>query len=177
MKRQIAIGFFLFILLLSGCAKEQTFEEFFHQKIKEIHVGEKNYSYSLIDTKLNVVSEDDAIAVFKEQNERGEQIFIAYFKKQDNQWEWKHTRGSEWDTPVKWSAMHQPPYIYSGPISDNSITEVFVGKEPGIIMEVENDKRFWYAISPIQDNEVFYIREDGTREKIEEVEHEKNINN
>ncbi|RSL35394.1 hypothetical protein D7Z54_02185 [Salibacterium salarium] len=59
--------------------------------------------------------------------------------------------------------MNQPPYIYSGPISDNSISEVFVGKEKARILEVEEDKRFWYAITPIQDNEVFYNREDGTK--------------
>ncbi len=169
MKTKVAFGFLFFILFITGCAKEQTFEDFFHHKMEEMHEGEESYSYTLVHTKLNVVSEDDAIAVFKEQNEQGEQIFIAYFKRQEEQWEWKHTRGGQWDSPVNWSAMNKPPYIYSGPISDNTITEVFVGEEQGRIMEVEKDKRFWYAVSPKQDNVVFYIREDGTREKIEEV--------
>ncbi|RSL29011.1 hypothetical protein D7Z54_33485 [Salibacterium salarium] len=172
MKRKIAIGFLFFILFLSGCVKEQTFEDFFHQRMEEMHEGEENFTYSLVHKKLNVVNEEDAIAVYKEQNEQGEQIFIAYFKKQDKQWEWKHTRGGEWNSPDKWSATNQPPYIYSGPISDNSISEVFVGKEKARILEVEEDKRFWYAITPIQDNEVFYKREDGAKEKIEEVKHE-----
>ncbi len=172
MNRKTAIVFLLFILFLTGCLKEQTFEDFFHQKMTEMHKGEKNYTYSLVHTKLNVISENDAIAVFKEQNEQGEQIFIAYFKKQDKQWKWKDTKGSEWNSPHKWSATNQPPYIYSGPISDNSISEVIVGKEKAKILEVEGDKRFWYAISPIQDNEVFYNHEDGTNKKIEEIKHD-----
>lgn len=40
------------------------------------------------------------------------------------------------------------------------------------MLEFEEGKRFWYAISPIQDNEVFYIREDGTKGKIEEINYE-----
>lgn len=122
------IGILSLLLFLTGCVSEQTFEEFFHHEMEEMHEGEENYSYSLVHTKLNVVKEDDAIAVFKEQNERGEQIFLAYFKKHNKQWDWKHTRGGEWDSPVKWSAMNQSPYIYSGPISDNSITKVYVGE-------------------------------------------------
>lgn len=136
MKRKMSIGFLFLIVFLTGCVKEQTFEEFFHEEMEEMHEGEEDYSYTLVDTKLNVIDEDDAIAIFNEQNERGEQIFIAYFKKQDKQWEWKQTTGNEWDSPVKWTAMNQPPYIYSGLIYNNAITEVFVGEEQGIIMEV-----------------------------------------
>ncbi|HWJ77017.1 MAG TPA: hypothetical protein VNR61_02950 [Niallia sp.] len=72
MKRIIAIGFIFSIIFITECVKEQTFEEFFHQKMEEMHVGEENYSYTLVHTELNVVHEADAIAVFKELNERGE---------------------------------------------------------------------------------------------------------
>ena len=57
--------------------------------------GEKNYSYSLIHTELNAVHKGDAITVFKESNKQGEQMFIAYFEKENNQWEWKQTWGAE----------------------------------------------------------------------------------
>lgn len=53
--------------------------------------GEKNCSYSLIHTELNAVHEGDAITVFKECNKQGEQIFMAYFEKENNQSEWKQT--------------------------------------------------------------------------------------
>lgn len=120
-----------------------------------------NYSY--------ISGHSNAIAVFKEHNERGEQIFIAYFEKQNQQWEWKQTRGAEWDSPVKWSVMNRPPYIYSGPISDNFVTEVYVGGKQAKVIEIDDDKRFWYAKSPTQDAEVYYIKEDKTKEKIERI--------
>lgn len=170
MERKLIVGFLLCVVFLVGCLKEQTFEEFFHQKMKEIHKGEQNYSYTLVHTELNAVHEDDAIAVFKEQNNEGEQIFIAYFEKKDNQWAWKQTRGAEWNSPVKWSSMNQKPYIYSGPISDKLITEVFAGKEPAKIITVDGDKRFWYAISPVKVVEVMMVKVDGTKEIIDEVD-------
>jgi Mg/Co/Ni transporter MgtE len=138
LKRNIIIGFLFFIVFLVGCSREQIFEDFFQQKMKEMHKGEKNYSYSLLHTELNAVHEGDAIAVFNEHNNQGEQIFIAYFEKENNQWEWKQTRGAEWNT----------------------------------LINVEDDKRFWYAISPIKDVKVKTVKEDGTEEVIEEINHE-----
>jgi hypothetical protein len=138
----------------------------------EMHTDEKNYSYSLIRTELNAVHEDDAIAVFKEHNNQGEQIFIAYFAKENNQWEWKQPRGAELDSPVKGSTMNQAPFIYSGSISDKSIAEVFAGDEPATIINVEGDNRFWYVISPIKDVEVMTAEKDGTKEIIEEINRE-----
>lgn len=175
LKQKIIFGLITIfcIVFLAGCIKYQTFEDFFHQEIKEMHIGEEDYSYSLIHTELNVVHESDAVAVFKEQNNRGDQIFVAYFEKKEKQWEWKQTRGAEWNTPVKWSSMKQVPYIYSGPISDNSIAEVYAGNVPANIININGDKRFWYAISPIKDVKVTTIKEDGTEEIIEEIDYEK----
>ncbi|WP_188006737.1 hypothetical protein GGGNBK_05100 [Sporosarcina sp. ANT_H38] len=68
--------------------------------------------------------------------------------------------------------MNQPPYIYSGAISDNSILEVYVGDEPSKIISVEGEKRFWYAISPTKDVEITLIKDDGSKEIIEEIDHE-----
>jgi hypothetical protein len=121
---------------------------------------------------MNVVHQDDAIAVFKEHNQRGEQIFIAYFERQNGNWMWKQTRGAEWDTPVQWSSMHEPPYIYSGAISDNSISEVYAGNNKAKIITVQGNKRFWYAISDQKDVEVKFIKKDGTQEIIEEIDEE-----
>lgn len=161
--------------LLSGCAKEQTFEEFFHQEKKEDereYNDDVDYSYSLVYQEQDIVQENDAIAVYTENNFYGEQIFITYFKKENDRWYWEQTRGAEWDTPHKWSAMHETPYIYSGAISDNDITEVYAGREKANIIEVEGDKRFWYAISPSKEVEVKYVREDGTEEFIESMDKE-----
>ncbi|USK42245.1 hypothetical protein [Cytobacillus oceanisediminis] len=172
MKKNKIIWFLLCIVFLVGCSIEQSFEKFFKQEMTKKHTGEKNYSYSLIHTELNAVHDGDAIAVFKEQNNQGKQIFIAYFEKENNQWKWKQTRGAEWDSPVKWSSMQQEPYIYSGTLSDKSIDEVFASDEPGKIINVEDGKRFWYVISPIKDAEVTMVKEDGTKEIIEEINHE-----
>ena len=44
---------------------------------------DENFSYAFIHTEVNAVHEDDGIAVLKEHNIQGEQIFIAYFEKTD----------------------------------------------------------------------------------------------
>ena len=174
-KKVILLTVFTLITILAACSDKPTFEEFFHKEMKENakeYDKEVNYSYSLIHKEEEVIQPNDAIAVFTEHNPRGEQVFIAYFKQEDGHWEWKQTRGAEWDTPVKWSAMHQEPYIYSGAISDSSIKEVFAGRKKATIIEVEGDKRFWYAISDTKDVEVKIVKEDGAQEVIEELDDE-----
>ncbi|WP_212376998.1 hypothetical protein [Alkaliphilus sp. B6464] len=66
--------------------------------------------------------------------------------------------------------MNQVPYIYSGAISNKTISEVYVGEEPAKIIEVEGDKGFWYAISDIKDVQVKIVKNGGTQEIIEEFE-------
>ena len=154
-------------ILMVGSSHEQTFESFFHEKMKDMHIGEVGFSYGLVQMEFNVVHEDDAIAVFRENSEDDEeQIFIAYIEKVDNQWEWIRTSGAEWNSPVKWSSMNQPPYIYSGAINDNSISEVYAGDEPSKIIIFEDEKRYWYAISPSKDVEISIIKDDGSKEII-----------
>lgn len=153
-----------------GCSNEQTFEEFFQQEMKQMHKGEENYSFTLVHTELNAIHNDDAIAIFTEHNShQGEQIYIAYFEKQDSQWKWKETRGAEWNIPVKWSSMHRQPYIYSGPISDNTITGVYVGEEPAEILDIEGEKRFWYAVNPEENAEIRTVKENGKTEVLEKI--------
>ncbi len=174
-RKIVSLTILTLISILSACSNPSTFEDFFHQKMEEMSEGrdkEEGYSYSLVHKVEEVIQSNDAIAVFTENNPRGEQIFIAYFKQEDGHWNWKQTRGAEWDTPVKWSAMHQEPYIYSGAISDSSIKEVFVGREKANIIEVEGDKRFWYAVSDEKDVEVKMVMEDGTQEVVEELDDE-----
>ncbi|OEH92076.1 hypothetical protein BFG57_16990 [Bacillus solimangrovi] len=167
--------FFLLLSLLIGCSKERTFEEFFH---KEMEAKQEGYdkdvlnSYSLVHHEQNVVQKEDAIAIRRENNIQGEQIFITYFKKENGTWYWEQTRGAEWDTPHKWSAMNELPHIYSGAISDNNITEIYAGEEQAKIIDVEGNKRYWYAVSPFKDVEVKYVRKDGTEEIIESIDYE-----
>lgn len=162
----------VFPLLLVGCSQKDTFESFFHKKMMEMNFGEENFSYKLVHKDFEVIHENDAIAVFKENSNQGEKIYIAYFEEVNHQWQWIQTRGSQWNSPVKWSSMNQPPYIYSGAINDNSITEVYAGDEQAEIITIEDDKKFWYAISPIKDTEVMIVKDDGSKEKVEEIKFE-----
>ena len=171
LKIKLMNGFLLCVLFLVGCSNEQTFEEFFHQEMKRMNKDE-NFTYALVHTELNAIHEDDAIAVLKEHNNLGEQIFIGYFEKNDNRWEWKQTRGAEWDTPHKWSAMHEIPYIYSGAISDINIKEIYASTEKAVIINVEGNKRYWYAISPSKEVQVKFVRKDGTEEIVESIDEE-----
>gem|GEM_PF-2593459 len=174
MKRVMMVSFLFVLVFLLGCSnEEQQFEHFFQQKMTEMHLGEKNFTYSLVQKELNVVHEGDAIAIFLEQKDQEEKIYIAYFEKEKNQWEWIQTRGAKWHSPVQWSAMNSEPYIYSGTIDDNSIVEIYVGDELAKLLPIENDQRFWYAISPIQDVKVKAVHENGIIEMIEEINHEK----
>ncbi|MGD7054758.1 hypothetical protein [Sutcliffiella horikoshii] len=148
----------------------EKFEGYFHQEMEEMHKNENNHAYKLIHSEFNLVHKDDAIAIYKEDNSQGEQIFIAYFEKQDNQWEWKQTRGAQWNSRVNWSSMSEKPYIYSGLIRDISVKEVYAGDEQAEIITIQGDKRFWYAISPVKETEVMIVEDNGNKEVIEEVE-------
>ncbi|MEK4084480.1 hypothetical protein [Psychrobacillus sp. FSL K6-1415] len=64
------------------------------------------------------------------------------------------------------------PYIYSGAINDNSIVIVYAGDERATIIDLEDEKRYWFAISPIKDVKVKMVKTDGTEEVIEEIKHE-----
>jgi len=87
-------------------------------------------------------------------------------------WNWKQSRGAEWDSPQKWSSMSMVPYIYSGAISDDTIKKVYVGQEEAKIIRVKENKRFWFAISTYKDVDVKFIKEDGTEELIEQIDEE-----
>ncbi|PYF06805.1 hypothetical protein [Ureibacillus chungkukjangi] len=177
MKRIKKFGFLLIILtvvLLAGCVKEETLEEYFHKEMtKNLDaevVKETNYSYALVHQELNVVHENDGIAIFTQNSTDGEQIYIAYMEKEKGIWNWRQSRGAEWDTPVKWSAMHQSPYIYSGAISDNAIKKVYAGDIQAKIIQIEGDKRFWYANSSEKDVEVKMEMLDGTQQVVDKVD-------
>ena len=178
MKNSMICVTILFLLFLIGCSqsKEQEFEDFFHaemEKTKEEYGEEFDYTYSLVYTKVHQLNQHhDSIAIFTEHNPNGNQIFIAYFEKVNGKWEWKQTRGAEWDSAVQWSSMSEEPYIYSGTLTDDTIIDVLVGDEPAEIIEVENGKRFWYAISDVQDVKVKAIKEDGSEENVDEINDE-----
>ncbi|MCA0987434.1 hypothetical protein [Guptibacillus algicola] len=162
----------IIIIVLAGCSNKVTFEAFFQAEMEEnrSHYNE-DYSYSLVHQELDVVHENDAIAIFTEHNLQGEQIFIAYFEKVENRWRWKQTRGAEWNDPIQWSAMTKAPYIYSGATTDDSISKVTVNEHPATFIEVEDDKRFWYAISKVEDA-VVEVERDGKVEVMEELDEE-----
>ncbi|ATP40761.1 hypothetical protein CSE16_12265 [Solibacillus sp. R5-41] len=67
--------------------------------------------------------------------------------------------------------MNSEPYIYSCAINDNSIAKVYAGDEQATIIDVEGEKRFWFAISPIKYVKVKVVKIDGT----EEINHLKSI--
>ncbi|WP_303859742.1 hypothetical protein [Alkalibaculum bacchi] len=66
--------------------------------------------------------------------------------------------------------MNHVPYIYSVAIDDTLISEVYAGEAPAKIIQVEGNKRFWYAVSDKKEVQVTVVKSDGTREIIEEIE-------
>jgi len=141
-----------------------SFLTFFDHKMKSL-----NKQYELVHTEFDVVHEDDAIAIFMDNN-NVEQIFIAYFEKTNHQWEWRHSRGAQWESRHNWSSMNNQPYIYSGAIKDPSIKKVLVGEVEAKIITVEDNKRFWFVLSPSEVAEVKYIKENGEMRIVPEHE-------
>lgn len=168
MKKQICFLLLICISLLTGCFKEETFEEFFNKSMEEMHKNENDFSYSIIHKEMDVVHKDDAIAIFIENDSHEEKIIIGYFKKENHRWNWIRTCGTKWDSPIKYSYMSKEPYTYLGTIDDNSISEVYVGEEPAKIIEIEENKRFWYAISKFKNTQVQVLKNDGSNEVIEQ---------
>ena len=70
------------------------------------------------------------------------------------------------------AAMDDIPYIYSGAIIDSSIEEIYAGREKALIIDVEGNKRFWYAISSTKEVQVKFIRNDGSEEIVESIDEE-----
>ncbi|PEE40991.1 hypothetical protein [Bacillus pseudomycoides] len=172
MNRNITYTFLILITFLISCSKEQSFYMYFHEKMQKMHFGQKNNSYTLIHTEMNVSQENDAVAIFTEHNQQGEQIFIAYFEKENGKWSWIRTTGTEWNSPVRWTSMHQIPYIYAGTIHDNAITKVYVGNKNAKIITVEGTKRFWYVVSNTEWAEVKIEKGDGTQEVVGQIDEE-----
>ncbi|TMW70564.1 hypothetical protein [Alteribacter natronophilus] len=159
------------VAFLAGCFREQSFEEFFHEEMERYEDrGER--PYTLVHHEENVVQEDDAIAVFEETNPNGEQIFIAYFEIDNGSWRWGQTTGAEWEDFVNWSVTSNFPYIYAGATQDEMISEVHVGDERAEIIEVENEKRYWFSIHNQDDLDVKFVMEDGTEEYVEWLDYD-----
>ncbi|MDR7856779.1 DUF4309 domain-containing protein [Tissierella sp.] len=184
MKKQIICILLICVTLLTGCLKKTTFDDYFHKTMKEMHKEEKDYAYSLIHNEFKVAHEEDAIAIFTENKDQEETLYIAYYEKQNGNWEWRQTRGTRWQSPIKWESMNKPPYIYFGAIDDNSISEMYAGDTLATMINIEGDKRCWYALSNVKDVEVRAIKKDGTKEIVEQyvvkediipVTHEKNL--
>ncbi|WP_425449319.1 hypothetical protein [Dethiothermospora halolimnae] len=125
-----------------------------------------------IHKQFNISHKNDAIAIFIENKNQKENIFIAYYEKENGNWNWRKTRGTRWESPIKWWSMNEGPYIYFEAIDDNNISEVYVGKKAAMIIKVEENKRFWYAISDVKDSQVKIIKNDGTKEIVEQTEGE-----
>ncbi|UTR12138.1 hypothetical protein MM300_07560 [Evansella sp. LMS18] len=162
---------FASVSFLVGCSQEQSFDEYFHEEM-ERHEDREKRPYSLVYQDVNVVHENDAIAIFEETNPNGEQIFIAYFEKENGKWHWRQSRGAEWEDFVNWSHMHNPPYIYSGATIDEAIAEIYAGDKKAEIITIEDNKRFWFAISNQENVDVKFVMEDGSEEYIEKIDYE-----
>jgi hypothetical protein len=169
MQKSLILILFSSILFIFGCSNEQTFEKYFHEEMERKEDREER-PYSLVYKMENVIHQDDAIAIFEESNPNGEQIFIAYFEKENGKWQWKQTRGAEWGDQVNWSNFHRTPYIYSGATLDEMISEIYVGDQKAKIITVEGEKRFWYAISNQEDVDVKFVLVDGTEEVVESID-------
>ena len=170
MKKRILYLSLICLALLMGCSKEETFEDFFHKTMKGTNTQVENVPYTLIYKEMNIVHENDAIAIFTQDYEGKKTIYIAYFEKENNNWYWRRTRGAIWNSTVEWASMNQVPYIYSGAIDDKLISGIYAGEAPAKIIQVEGNKRFWYAISDKKKVPVRMVKTDGTRERIEQIE-------
>ncbi|QDP41135.1 hypothetical protein [Radiobacillus deserti] len=66
--------------------------------------------------------------------------------------------------------MNTEPFIYFGAIQTEVEPEIYVGEKRATVLTVEQDKKFWFTISPVKEAKVTTVNEDGTRETLEEIE-------
>lgn len=170
-KRTVLAALLLFTLVLTGCSEEeeQTVEDFFDQEMERMH-DQEEISYELIYSEEAIINENDAIGIFVEQYEHGEQFFMVYLEQQDDQWEWKNTRFLDMNTYTKWSDLNQTPYLYAGAVNNAAVSEVYVGDTKANFITSAENNRFWYALNEQRFAEVFYKSEDGARERVEPVD-------
>lgn len=164
MKKKVLFIFLGIIILLSGCSKEMTFEEYFHKSMEEIHKDKQDYSYSLIYTEDDIIN-DDAIAVFKEENSTNGLISIGYYKEEDNSWKLVETKQLDLQSLPNWAFLNQDSYIYVGLI-DDSVSKVFIGEKLANIIEIQDGVNLWYGISDVKDVEIKAIKDDDSKDII-----------
>lgn len=168
MKKLLSLIIFFLITGFIGCSEEKDIDRFFEKKMSEMHKGASDYEYSKIYKEINVISENDAVIIFTENDKGEEKIFIAYLKKENSRWNWMHTRGTTVDSPIKYNYMNNEPYIYSGAISDNSISKVYVGDKEAKIIDIDDEKRFWYSINDSTSAQVKIIKNNGEEEILDQ---------
>ncbi len=167
MKKLLALIILFCITGFIGCSSDKDVDKFFKKKMTEMHKKDSDYKYSKIYQEMNVISKDDAVIIFTESNKDEEKIFIAYLKEENNKWNWIQTRGTTWDSTIKYNYMNNEPYIYSGAISDNSISKVYVGDKEAKIINIDDEKKFWYSVNDSTSDKVKIIKDNGEEELLE----------
>ncbi|WP_051314878.1 hypothetical protein [Alteribacter aurantiacus] len=146
---------------------DTTLYDSFHGMMN-VQVDRNEQPYSVIKMEEGVLSEDDGIVVFTEENSQGEQIFLAYFEKVDDQWYWQQSLGANVkEGQVNWTASQRFPHFYVGIIHDEKVDRVEVGGQEADIIPVKDGARFWYVHA--SDGDVVYVKIDGTNRIVERL--------
>ncbi|MFD2922289.1 hypothetical protein [Halobacillus naozhouensis] len=153
----------LVLVLLTGCTREESFEQHFNETMKE-----QGSPHSLIHQELDVVNRDDAVAIYRQEDK----IWISYFEKIENKWSHQEGHGLNCGTPVNWTSTNG--HIFSGLICNNDISKVYVNNNTAKFITIENEKKFWYIVTSkqqdIEEVEVKFVKKDGSEDIVENYE-------
>jgi hypothetical protein len=159
-------------LLLKNGMKEQVnqeeLEDFFHKSMSEI--GRSEESYSIFYTQINIWNEQDGLVFFTERAPEELEVHMAYFLKEEGSWNWKDESGTTWKSDSNWEVSDIVPFIYTGALSDEPVSEVLVDGKKATIIHFNGELRYWYIKVDNQFAKVQYKLVNGDIVDVERVD-------
>jgi hypothetical protein len=153
---------------ISDSAFKDELEAFFESSMKEM--GRAPESYSIFHQEFNVWEKQDALVFFTEKRTKDLEVHMVYFQKERDSWKWVGEIGTTWNSKINWTMGEKVPYLYSGPLNDESVSEVIVAGKQAKIIEYTDQLRFWYIRVDKQFATVSYRFKNGDEAVVERIE-------
>lgn len=146
-----------------------------HESKEEALVAwlEDQNSVEVIYTEMDVLQKDDAVVVYKVQQNERLFVHVAYLTYKERQW--MHTDHcsngfSAEDEVIRYLNSTQEPYIYCGAEKTNFLKQVIIVQEQAKMLKVENEGVFWFAFAESSMERVVFEYKDGTMQRMNSIE-------
>ncbi|MFJ7738624.1 S26 family signal peptidase [Lysinibacillus sp. NPDC097287] len=166
----VVCGFVAIIVLLIGVGLWQP-----HTSKDEALAAwmEEQNDAEVIFEEMDVFHKDDAVVVYKEQQNERLLVHVAYLTYKERQWIQTDqcTNGfNAEDEDVHYLNSTQEPYIYCGAEKTDLLKQVIIGQEQAKMLKVENEGLFWFAFAASDAERVVFEYADGTMQRMNSIE-------